>query len=75
MKLSLRAFQDFLARRINEKQFRHSIGDRDDGPSIGRFLNSGYTISDVQFESGGIDEDDDYVVLKFSKDPAASLFD
>lgn len=73
-RLSLRAFQDFMARRIDEKQFRQYIGDRDDGPSISRFLQNGYTIKNVHYEPKGIDDDDDYVVLEFAKDAAASIF-
>jgi len=73
-RMSLRAFQDFLAKRIDETQFRHAIGERDDGPSIHHFLEDGYTIKNVQFEPGGVDRDDDYVVLEFAQDAAASLF-
>lgn len=73
-RMSSRAFQDFLANRINESQFRHSIGERDDEPIIASFLDQGYTIQNVEFVSGGIDEDDDHIVLKFAKDPAAMTF-
>ena len=73
-RMSLRAFQDFLARRISEDKFRNFIGDNDDGPSIGHFLKQGYTIKNVRFESGGIDQDDDHVILEFAEDAAASLF-
>ena len=71
---SLRVFQDFLARRISEDDFRYFINDRDDDSSIGRFLEQGYTIKNIQYESGGIDRDDDYIILEFSQDAAASLF-
>jgi hypothetical protein len=73
-RMSLRAFQDFLAKRIDEKQFRHFIGDRDDGPSIGNFLEKGFTIQNIRYESGGKDQDDDHIILEFEKDAAASLF-
>lgn len=43
-RISVRALQDFLAGRITEKQFRHFIGEREDGPSVARFLNNGMTI-------------------------------
>ncbi|MBQ0749414.1 MAG: hypothetical protein KBT70_04365 [Roseovarius sp.] len=73
-RMSSRAFQDFLANRINESQFRHSIGSSEDEPIIAGFLQQGYTIKDAMFEPGGIDEDDDHIVLKFAKDPAAMTF-
>ena len=73
-RMSARAFQDFLAQRIDEKQFRHFVGATEEGPSIGRFLNQGYTIQDIRFESGGTDEDDDYVVFKLALDAAAGPF-
>lgn len=73
-RMSARAFQDFLAQRIDEKQFRHFVGAEKDGPSIGRFLEQGYTIQDIRFESGGTDEDDDYVVFELALDAAASPF-
>jgi hypothetical protein len=73
-RMSARAFQDFLAQRIDEKQFRHFVGAAEERPSIGRFLNQGYTIQDIRFESGGTDEDDDYVVFKLALDAAAGPF-
>jgi len=73
-RMSARAFQDFLAQRINEKQFRRYVGAEEDGPSIGRFLEQGFTIQDIRFESGGTDEDDDYVVFELALDAAASPF-
>lgn len=73
-RMSARAFQDFLAQRIDEKQFRHFVGAEKEGPSIGRFLEQGYTIQNIRFESGGTDEDDDYVVFEFALDAAASPF-
>lgn len=73
-RMSARAFQDFLAQRIDEKQFRHFVGATEDGPWIGRFLEQGYTIQDIWFESGGMDEDDDYVVFELALDAAASPF-
>jgi hypothetical protein len=74
-RMSSRAFQDFLAHRIDEEQFRRFVGAEKIGPSIGRFLDQGYTIQSIQFESGGIDKDDDYIVLELSRDPAACAFE
>lgn len=74
-RMSSRAFQDFMANRIDEKQFRRFIGEGEDGPSIGRFLNQGYTIQEIRLEVGGLDDDDDCMVLEFARDPAASPFE
>ncbi|MEY9424453.1 hypothetical protein ABIF69_010959 [Bradyrhizobium japonicum] len=32
-------------------------------------------ISEITFEKGSVDEDDDTLVLRFSKDPAAQSFE
>jgi hypothetical protein len=74
-RMSSRALQDFLAGRITEKEFRHFLGEREDGSSIARFLDRGLTISEISFEKGSIDEDDDTLILRFSKDPAAHPFE
>lgn len=73
-KMSCRAFQDFLAGRIDEDLFRRLIGEKEEGPSLGRFLLQGYTISDVQLEKGGLDVDDDYLVFDLQQDAAAKVF-
>ncbi|MFP3385984.1 hypothetical protein [Tritonibacter sp. SIMBA_163] len=74
-RMSSRALQDFLASRIDETQFRRFIGEQEDGPSIKRFLDQGYTIQGIQFEAGGVDDDDDCIVLEFARDAAASPFE
>ncbi|MHC4053294.1 hypothetical protein [Bradyrhizobium sp. 25ACV] len=74
-RMSSRAFQDFLADRITEKQFRHRLGDGEGGSTIGGFLEQGFVISEISFEKGGLDEDDDTLILRFSKDPAARRFE
>lgn len=74
-RISSRALQDFLARRITEEEFRNSIDEREDGPSVARFLNNGLMVSEVSFEKGGVDEDDDRLIFRFSKDPAAHPFE
>ena len=73
-KISCRAFQNFIGGRIDEKQFRNCIGERDDGPSMKRFLEQGYTIKSVRFEAAGVDRDDDYFILEFEQDASASRF-
>ncbi|MGY8681270.1 hypothetical protein Q2941_26280 [Bradyrhizobium sp. UFLA05-153] len=74
-RMSSRAFQDFLADRITEKQFRHRLGDGDGDSTVGRFLDQGFMIREISFEKGGLDEDDDTLILRFSKDPAAHSFE
>lgn len=74
-RISSRALQDFLAGRTTEKQFRYFIGEDENGPSIAHFLNRGLTISEISFEQGGLDEDDDTLIFEFSKDPAAHPFE
>ena len=74
-RMSSRAFQDFLAGRITEEQFRHFLGDAEGDSTVGRFLDQGFMISEITFEKGSVDEDDDTLVLRFSKDPAAQSFE
>ncbi|MFO1208773.1 MAG: hypothetical protein U1E40_06065 [Amaricoccus sp.] len=73
-RVSARALQEFLSGRIDADQFRRVLGESEDGPSISRFLKSGMTIKSASFEEAGIDQDDDYLVLTFAPDPAASKF-
>ena len=74
-RMSSRALQDFLAGRITEEQFRYFLGERESGPTIGRFLDQGFTISEISHEKGGLDEDDDTLILHFSRDRAAHPFE
>jgi hypothetical protein len=69
-KFSARALQDLLAGRITPKQFQHfMIGD----PNIFDVqLRRGMTISGARFEHTGTEDDDDYIILEFSEDAAAS---
>lgn len=76
-KISSRAFHEFLAGKIDEKRFRYILGERDDETILKKHLEMGYTIKTTRFERGGIDEDDDYIVLEFDQfnpDAAASKF-
>lgn len=74
-RISSRAFQDFMAGRITEKQFRHFIGDSDGKNHFATFLNRGYAVDEIRIESGGIDEDDDTLVFEFSFDPSVREFE
>jgi hypothetical protein len=74
VKFSARALLDLLAGRITADQFRFRLGERKGDKNLFKlWLDAGQTLSRVEVESGGIDEDDDYLVLHFSDDPAARL--
>jgi hypothetical protein len=71
MKMSARLLQEYLAGRITIEQFH----DYSTGKNLfEHWLKLGYAISDTSFESGGVDADDDYVILEFRRDPAAAEF-
>ncbi len=67
---------DLLAGRITLDQFQHFSG-LDDKPThrniFAHRLNSGDILSSVRIESGGLDEDDDWLVIDFKHDASASL--
>lgn len=71
VKVSSRSLLDLLAGRISPTQFRSLIGDDDPKNLFQHWLDSGMTISDATFESGGLDRDDDFLVLTLSDDPGA----
>jgi hypothetical protein len=74
VKVSARALVDLLAGRITAEQFRFALGERDGEKNLFKhWLELGMTLSDVEVESGGVDKDDNYLVLKFSDDPAARV--
>jgi hypothetical protein len=71
MKLSARLLQEFLAGRITAERF----DDNSTGKNLFEvWLKMGFVMSDARFESAGVDEDDDYVILEFRRDPAAAPF-
>lgn len=71
-KVSARALVDLLAGRISVEQFRSAMGEREDeGNLFKHWLDRGLTLQGVEFESGGTDEDDDFLVLSFADDAAA----
>jgi hypothetical protein len=68
--ISARGLQEFMAGRLNAEQLRNFIvGDHN---PFEFNLAKGKMITDVKFESTGINEDDDYLVFEFDDDPAAS---
>ncbi len=75
IKFSARLFQDFLAGKIDKGYFiDHAAGNGEGKNLFELWLSQGLIISDARFEKAGIDEDDDFMVLEFSLDPAASEF-
>ncbi len=71
MKVSARLLQEYLAGRITIEQFH----DNSTGKNLfEHWLKMGHVIGDARFESAGVDEDDDYVILEFRRDPAAAEF-
>jgi hypothetical protein len=71
VKMSARLLQEFLAGRITTERFHDNVTGKN---LFEKWLNDGYAISDARFESAGVDEDDDYVILEFRRDPAAADF-
>jgi hypothetical protein len=70
IRISVRQLQLLLAGRITSEEFqKNNFGDL--GNQVDRLLKRGCTISNIIFESKGIDNDDDIAVLEFSSDPSA----
>lgn len=75
IKISARALLDLLAGRITTEQFQNFTGLADKLTQRNIFahrLNQGDILSDIEIEPGGIDEDDDWLVVHFKQDPAAA---
>ncbi len=72
-RVSARALLELLAGRLNYQQFQQFVVG-DDGIKIAfeNWLAEGNSISGVAFESNGADQDDDYVVINFTRDANAS---
>jgi hypothetical protein len=71
VKVSARALIDLLAGRITADQFRHASGERKGEKNLFQhWLDLGFSLQGVKIESGGVDEDDDHLVLTFADDPA-----
>lgn len=70
MKISARAFQEYLAGRLTHEDFKRFV----DVEMFEGALKRGLTISNITLELRGIENDDDYVVLEFAPDPSAMPF-
>lgn len=70
IKFSARAFLDLLAGRITPEQAKRVFGSSA-GTVVKAHLDRGETIADLRLEPGGLDHDDDHIVITFSDDPAA----
>jgi hypothetical protein len=69
LKISARAVQELIAGKLSHEQFQNwTMGKYN---QVRRALEAGMTITSAHFESGGDDEDDDYLVLEFRDDPSA----
>lgn len=75
VEVPMRLIVDLLARRITAEQFSHFLGHKEGENLFARLLDSGITINNITFRSGGLDEDDDKVVLHYARDPGASAFE
>jgi hypothetical protein len=71
VKISARLMLDYLAGKVSHQQFEREFPYDE---KFGRWMEQGYSVKNVTFESGGIDEDDDYVVFDLAFDPAGLLF-
>ena len=71
-RMSSRALQDFLAKRIDEQQFRSRL---DDYVFSSDFLDEGYLLKGIRIVHGGIDEGDDELVFDFEKDASVKPFE
>jgi len=67
IKLSAGLLHQYLAGMVDAEQFSDKAFDSRGNPFTGQ-LQRGHTIQNVRFESGGVDEDDDYVVFDLDLD-------
>lgn len=76
IKFSARAFVDTLAGRETPERFMRMLSSGTNGSNfIKLHLDRGETISAIRLESGGLDEDDDQIVIEFRDDPGARRLD
>lgn len=75
IKISARALLDLLAGRLPLEHFQHQTG-LEEAPTqrniVAHRLEQGDTLSSIGIERAGVDEDDDWLVLQFDRDPAAA---
>ena len=67
IKISATLLHEYLAARIGPEEFRKQAFSNDQNV-FERELMRGHAIRSARFESGGVDEDDDYVVLDLDFD-------
>ncbi len=67
IRISSRLLQEYLAGRLDAERFRHAAFGNDDN-LFKTWLEKGQTIQGATFEAGGLDHDDDYVVLELGPD-------
>lgn len=72
IEMSVRMFLDLLGGRLEREKFYEYMGE--DGNIIKHWLDLGFTMQGVKILHGGLDADDDTLVLEFSDDPAARQF-
>lgn len=76
VRISSRVLLDFLADRMSAEQFRQELGQLPGEKNpFKHWLDSGHTVQDMKFESGGIDQEDDRIVLTFAADPSVRALD
>ena len=70
--VSARALLDLIAGRITPEQFHLFTGHRAGEKNfLQRYLESGKTLTKIEVSERELDQDDDYLILHFSDDPAA----
>jgi hypothetical protein len=75
IRISARAVLDLLAGRISLEQFQRFTGLEDKPTQANIFkhrLSQGDILSSARLEPGGVDEDDDWLVLELGRDPSAA---
>lgn len=75
IKISARALLDLLAGRITLEQFQHFTGLADQPTHRNIFahrLDQGDILSNIRIEPGGLDEDDDWLLIDLKQDPSAA---
>ncbi len=75
IKISARALLDLLAGRITVEHFQRSTGLLDSSTQkniFAQLLDQGETFAGIEIEPGGIDEDDDWLTIRFKHDAAAA---